>query len=201
MVRPALTATQTACKQVCIKEEPEVSPPRREPKCSFYREETHSYQTCPVLRQMVLEKANELTHRRVAEYKKSQEEAIRHTIREEYGPTNSVSDPMVTRSGTSALLHPSGGGAGRVGPMGKGQTPEGPSWWSQLGDFRDDQQSQPQEGGTGDARGPNHRSNQLPRYQTPFTTSTPYMTGGFRYQGTDVGPSGGPPGRGGRPPG
>ena len=80
MVRPALTATWAACKQVHIKEEPEVLPPRREPKCSFCGEETHSYQTCPVLRQMVLEQANELTHRRVAEYEKSQEEAIRHTI-------------------------------------------------------------------------------------------------------------------------
>ena len=60
---------------------------------------------------MVLEQANELTHWRVAEYEKSQEEAIRHTIQEEYGPTTSVSDPMATRSGTSALLHPSGGGA------------------------------------------------------------------------------------------
>ena len=59
---------------------------------------------------MVLEQANELTHWRVAEYEKSQEEAIRHTIREEYGPTTSVSDPMATWSGTSALLHPSGGG-------------------------------------------------------------------------------------------
>ena len=141
MVRPAPTATQTARKQVHIKEEPEVSPPRREPKCSFCGEATHSYQTCPVLRQMVLEQANELTHWRVAEYEKSQEETIRHIIQEEYGLTTSVSDPMATWSGTSALLHPSGGGAGRVGPMGKGQTPEGPSWWSQLGDSQDDQQS------------------------------------------------------------
>ena len=150
MVRPALTFTQTACKQVCIKEEPEVSPPRREPKCSFCREETHSYQTCLVLRQMVLEQVNELTLQGVAEYEKSQEEAIRHTIREEYGPMTSVSDPMAKRSGMSTLLHPSGGGARRVGPMGEGQTPEGPSWWSQLGDSRDDQQTRPQEGGTGD---------------------------------------------------
>ena len=201
MERPAPTITQTAHKQVHIKEEPEVSPPRREPKCSFCREETHSYQTCLVLRQVVLEQVNELTHRRLVEYEKSQEEAIRHTIREEYGPTTSVSDPMATRSGTSTLLHPSGGGAGRVGPMGKGQTPEGPSWWSQLGDSRDDQQTQPQEGGTGDARGANRGSNQLPRYQTPFTKSTPYMMGGYRYQGTGIGPSGGLPGRGGQPPG
>ena len=75
----------------------------------------------------------------MAEYQKSQEEAIRRTIRKEYGLTTSVSDPMATWSGTSPLLHPSGGGARRVGPMGEGQTPEGPSWWRQLGDFRDDQ--------------------------------------------------------------
>ena len=31
--------------------------------------------------------------------------------------------------------------------------------------------------------------------------STPYVTGGYRYQGTGLSPSGGPPGRGGRPPG
>ena len=88
-----------------------------------------------------------------------------------------------------------------MGPMGEGQTPEGPSWWSHLGDSQDDQQTRPQEGGTGDAWGTNRRSNQLPRYQTPFTMSTPYMTGGYRYQGTGKGPSGGPPGGGGRPPG
>ena len=88
-----------------------------------------------------------------------------------------------------------------MGPMGQGQTPEGPSWWSQLGDSWDDQQTRPQEGGTGDTRGTNRRSNQLPRYQTPFTTSTPYVTGGYQYQGTAIGPSGGPPGGGGRPPG
>ena len=88
-----------------------------------------------------------------------------------------------------------------MGPMGEDQTPEGPSWWSQLGDFWGDQESQPQEGGTGDAQGTNRRSNQLPRYQTPFTTLTPYMTGGYQYQGTGIGPSGGLPGRGGRPPG
>ena len=90
---------------------------------------------------MVLEQVNELTHQQVAEYEKSQEEAIRHTIQEEYGPMTSVSDPMATRSGTSTLLHSSGGGARQVGPMGEGQTPEGPSWWSQLGDSRDDQQT------------------------------------------------------------
>ena len=88
-----------------------------------------------------------------------------------------------------------------MGPMGEGQIPEGLSWWSQLGDSQDDQQTRPQEGGTDDARGGNHRSNQLPRYQTPFTTSMPYMTGGYQYQGTGIGPSGGPPGGGGRPPG
>ena len=88
-----------------------------------------------------------------------------------------------------------------MGPMGEGQTPEGPSWWSQLRDPQDNRQSRPQEGGTGDAQGTSSRSNQLLRYQTPFTTLTPYMTGGYRYQGTGIGPSGGPPGRGGRPPG
>ena len=90
---------------------------------------------------MVLEQVNELTHWQVAEYEKSQEEAIRRTIQEEYGPMTSVSDPMATQSGTSALLHPSGGGARQVGPMGKGQTPEGLSWWSQLGDSWNDQQT------------------------------------------------------------
>ena len=35
MVRPAPTVTQTVCKQVHIKEEPEVSPPRRESKMFF----------------------------------------------------------------------------------------------------------------------------------------------------------------------
>ena len=83
-------------------------------------------------------------------YEKSQGEAIRCTIREEYGPATLVSDPTSTRKDTSALLHPSEGGTGRVGQMGKGQTPEGPSWWSQLRDSRDDRPSQPQEGGTGD---------------------------------------------------
>ena len=95
---------------------------------------------------MILEQANELTCRRVAEYKKSQEEAIRHTIREKYGPATLVSDPMTTQNDTSTLLHPSEGGTRQVGPMGEGQTPEGPSWWSQLRDPWDDRQSQPQEG-------------------------------------------------------
>ena len=72
----------------------------------------HSYQTCPVLRQMVLEQANEFTCWQVAEYEKSQEEAIRLTIQEEYGPTTLVLDPMATRSSASALLHPPEGGAG-----------------------------------------------------------------------------------------
>ena len=31
--------------------------------------------------------------------------------------------------------------------------------------------------------------------------STPYITGGYRYQGTGIGPSGGLPGRGDQPPG
>ena len=35
---------------------------------------------------------------------------------------------MATWTGTSALLRPSGGGAGQVGPRGKGQTPEGLAW-------------------------------------------------------------------------
>ena len=76
-----------------MKEEPEANPPKKEPECSFCREDTHSYQTCPGLRQMVLEQANELTCRWVAEYEKSQEEAIRHTIQEEYHPATSVLDP------------------------------------------------------------------------------------------------------------
>ena len=61
---------------------------------------------------MVLKQTNELTRRRMAEYEKSQEEAIRHTIREEYGPTTSVLDPMATWSNASTLLHPPEGGAG-----------------------------------------------------------------------------------------
>ena len=83
--------------------------------------------------------------------------------------------------------------------MGEGQTPEGPSWWSHLRDPQDDRPSRPQEEGTGDTRGTGSRQNQLSRYQTPFTTSTPYITGGYRYQGTGVGPPGGLPGRGDRP--
>ena len=35
MVRPTLANTQMTHKQVHIREEPEVSPPKREPKCSF----------------------------------------------------------------------------------------------------------------------------------------------------------------------
>ena len=85
--------------------------------------------------------------------------------------------------------------------MGEGQTPEGPSWWSQLRDPQDNKLSRPQEEGTGDTPGTGSKPNQLPRYQTPFTTLTPYTTGGYRYQGTGVGPSGGPPGGGDRPPG
>ena len=80
MVRPIPAGTHTTHKQVRIKEEPEVSPPKREPKCSFCGEEIHSYQTCQVLRQMIIEQAEELTCQRVAEYEKSQGEAIRHTI-------------------------------------------------------------------------------------------------------------------------
>ena len=72
MVRPTLASTQTTHKQVRIKEEPEVSPPKREPKCS--------YQTCQVLRQTIIKQADELTRWRVAEYEKSQGEAIRCTI-------------------------------------------------------------------------------------------------------------------------
>ena len=110
MVRPTLASTQTTRKQVRIKEEPEVSPPKRESKCSFCGEETHSYQACQVLKQMIIEQADELTCWRVAEYEKSQREAIRHTILEEYGPATSVSDPMSSWKSASALLHPSEGG-------------------------------------------------------------------------------------------
>ena len=184
-----------------MKEEPEASPPKKEPECSFCGEETHSYQTCPGLRQMVLEQANELTCQWVAEYEKSQEEATRHTIREEYGPATSVLDPMATRSSAAALLHPPEGRARRGGQIGEGQTPEGPSWWGQIGGPLDKRQSRPQERGTSGTQGSGHRSNQLPRYQPPLTTSTPYMLGGNRYQGTGVSPSGGLPGGGGRPPG
>ena len=132
MVRPTPAGTQTTHKQVHIREEPEVSPPKREPKCSFCREETHSYQACQVLKQMIIEQAEKLTRRQVAEYEKSQGEAIRHTILEEYGPATLVSDPTRSWKGASALLHPLEGGARQAGLMGKGQTPEGPSWWSQL---------------------------------------------------------------------
>ena len=110
MVRPTPAGTQTICKQVSIKEEPEISPPKREPKCSFCREETHSYQACQVLKQMVIKQADELTCRQVAEYEKSQEEAIRHTILEEYGPATSVSDPTSSQKSSSTLLHLSEGG-------------------------------------------------------------------------------------------
>ena len=150
MVRPTPAGTQMTRKQVCIREEPEVSPPKREPKCSFCREETHSYQACQVLKQMIIKQAEELTCRRVAEYEKSQGEAIRHTILEEYGPATSVTDPTSSWKGSSALLHPSEGGTRQAGLMGEGQTPEGPSWWSQLRDPQDDRLSQPQEEGTGD---------------------------------------------------
>ena len=81
---------------------------------------------------MVLKQANELTRWRVAEYEKSQEEAVRHTIREEYGPTIPASNPTTTRFDTPALHHPSEGGAGWVDLRGEGQTPEGPSWWGQV---------------------------------------------------------------------
>ena len=110
MVRPTPAGTQTTHKQVHIKEGPEVSPPKREPKCSFCGEETHSYQACQVLKQMIIEQADELTCQRVAEYEKSQVEAIRRTILEEYGPATSVSDPTSSRKGSSTLLHPSEGG-------------------------------------------------------------------------------------------
>ena len=110
MVRPTPAGTQTTHKQVRIREELEVSPPKRELKCSFCGEETHSYPACQVLKQMIIEQADELTCWRVAEYEKSQGEAIRCTILEEYGPATWVSDPMSSRKGASALLHPSEGG-------------------------------------------------------------------------------------------
>ena len=110
MVRPTPAGTQTTCKQVHIKKVLEVSPLKREPKCSFCGEETHSYQAFQGLKQMIIEQADELTCRQVAEYEKSQGEAIRHTILEEYGPATSVSDPMSSGKGSSALLHPSEGG-------------------------------------------------------------------------------------------
>ena len=196
MVRPSPAGTQTTCKQVHIKEGPEVSPPKREPKCSFCREETHPYQACQVLKQMNIEEADELMRQQVAEYENSQGEAIRHAILEEYGPATLVSDPTSSWKGSSTLPHPSEGGTRQVGPMGKGQTPEGPNWWSQLRDPQDNRPSQPQEEGIGDTQGTGSKPNQLPRYQTPFTTSTPYITGGYLYQGTSIGPSGGPPGGG-----
>ena len=68
IVRLAQVTTQATHKQVHMKEEPEVSPPKKEPKCSFCGAETHSYQTCPGLRQMVLKQTNELTRQRMAEY-------------------------------------------------------------------------------------------------------------------------------------
>ena len=201
MVRPTPASTQMIQKQVNIKEEPEISPPKRDLKCSFCGEEKHCYQACQVLKQMVIEQAEELTCQQVAEYEKSQEEAIRHTILEEYGPTILVSDPTSSWKSSSALLYPSEGGTRRVGLLGEGQTPEGPSWWSQLSNPQDSRPSQPQEEGTGDSRGTGCKSNQLPRYQTPVTMLTPYKTGGYLYQGSSLGPSGGPPGGGGRPPG
>ena len=82
-----------------------------EPKCSFCREETHSYQACQVLKQMIIEQAEELTCQQVAEYEKSQGKAIRHTILEEYWPATSVSDPVSSWKDASALLHSSEGGA------------------------------------------------------------------------------------------
>ena len=159
MVRPTPASTQMICKQVCIKEEPEILPSKREPKCSFCGEETHSYQACQVLKQMVIEQADELTCQRVAEYEKSQEEAIRHTILEEYGPTTSVSDPTGSWRSSSTPLYPSEGGTRQAGLLGKGQTPEGPSWWSQLRDPQDGRPSRPQEEATGDSRGTGSKSN------------------------------------------
>ena len=126
MVRPTPAGTQMTCKQVHIREEPEVSPPKREPKCSFCREETHSYQACQVLKQMIIEQADELTCRRVAEYEKSQGEAIRHTILEEYGPATSVSAPTSSQKGASALLHPSDRGTRQAGRWVKVKHQRGP---------------------------------------------------------------------------
>ena len=70
-----------------------------------------------------------------------------------------------------------------------------------MKDPQDDRPSQPQEEGIGYSRGMGSKPNQLPRYQTPFTTSTPYIIGGYQYQDTDVGPPRGPPGGGDQPPG
>ena len=77
---------------------------------------------------MILEQTDELTCRRVAEYEKSQKEALRRTIQEEYGPTILVLSPMTIQFDTPTLHHPSEGGAGWVGLRGEGQIPEGPSW-------------------------------------------------------------------------
>ena len=65
LVVPTSTRTQTACKQVHIKEEPEVPTPREEMRCCFCGEATHTYQTCLVLRQMVREQAEELASQRI----------------------------------------------------------------------------------------------------------------------------------------
>ena len=121
-----------------MKGEPEVSPPKREPKCSFCGEETHSYNTCPVLRQMIFKQAVELTRQPAAEYKKSQKEALKHTIREEYGPTILVSNPMTARFNMPALHHPSEEGAGWVGLKGEDQTHKGSGWRGQVGGLWDD---------------------------------------------------------------
>ena len=72
MVRPNPAGTQMTHKQVHIREEPEVSPP----KCSFCGEETHSYQACQVLKQMIIEQAEELTCQRVAEYENLRERPL-----------------------------------------------------------------------------------------------------------------------------
>ena len=101
---------------------------------------------------MVLKQVNELTHWRVAEYEKSQEEShLAVPSERNMGQQLQCRTPWphgVVRPLCSTLQEEE---LGRVGPMGKGQTPEGLSWWSHLGDSRDDQQTQPQEGGTGDA--------------------------------------------------
>ena len=101
MVKPTPASTQMIQKQVRIKEELEVSPPKRELKCSFCREGTHSYQTCQVFKQMVIKQAEELTFGRVAEYEKSQEETIRCTVLEEYGPAISMPDPANSRKSSA----------------------------------------------------------------------------------------------------
>ena len=132
----------------------------------------------------------------MAEYEKSQEEAIRRTVLEEYGPAVSMPDPTNSWKSSSALLYPSEGGTGQAGSLGEGQTPEGPSWWSQLRGPRGNRPSPPQEEGIGDSRGTGSKSNWLPRYQTPVTTLTPYITGDYLYRSSGIVPSGGPPGRG-----